>query len=143
MRTPRPASRHIQRDGDSRTENWYYLDDNFITIDTEEKLTDYDPRLRPWYINTSPEPVSQVSKPYLFTTCQLPGITISYPVTNDNSSNYTPPVDRCCMRKGLNSDHCLDDSDIVTPAWISGMRSLEPPGCKPMNVLLLFLFCSQ
>ena len=81
MRTPRPASRHIQRDGDSRTENWYYLDENFITIDTEVKLTDYDPRLRPWYINTSPEPVSQVSKPYLFTTCQLPGITISYPVS--------------------------------------------------------------
>ena len=83
MRTPRPASRHIQRDGDSRTENWYYLDENFITIDTEVKLTDYDPRLRPWYINTSPEPVSQISKPYLFITSQLPGVTITYPVTND------------------------------------------------------------
>ena len=84
MRTPRLASRFIRREGDRATENWRYLDENFVTIDRAQNLTDFDPRLRPWYLDTTTEPVSQISKPYLFASSQVPGFTITYPVTNEN-----------------------------------------------------------
>ena len=82
-RTPRLASRVILRNGDQATERLRYFDEKFKPLGQEEKLTDYDPRLRSWYQNTTSEHISQISKPYLFASSQMPGITITYPVTND------------------------------------------------------------
>ena len=80
QRTPRLASRILRRSGNSAIDSWNYLDNDFNPISYEEKPTSYDPRTRPWYLGTTTEAVSQTSKPYLFTTSQLPGITITYPV---------------------------------------------------------------
>ncbi len=83
-RIPRLASRRILRQaGQPVEENWDYLDASFNSIEQRKIPSDYDPRLRPWYLNTKAEPMAQLTKPYLFSSSRLPGVTISYPVLDE------------------------------------------------------------
>ena len=78
-REPRLATRIIDRRAEP-IEKWFYRDLDYNIVGTKTKVPTFDPRVRPWYRATRPEPRNYWTKVYVFTTAQTPGISVTYPV---------------------------------------------------------------
>jgi len=92
---PELATRIADRTGQNPREIWHYRDENYNIIRTESKEKIYDPRERPWYKNTKNDPGTGVDSnrntvfltdTYIFYTTKSPGITASYPVTDNHGT---------------------------------------------------------
>ncbi|MCF7498657.1 HD domain-containing phosphohydrolase [Pseudoalteromonas sp. L1] len=67
---------HIAGEGEARTHQTHYLDEQFNLRISQSKATNYDPRERIWFKNANSTHVSK-TKPYFFTHLQAPGQTYS------------------------------------------------------------------
>ncbi|GAJ15729.1 unnamed protein product, partial [marine sediment metagenome] len=83
-REPELATRYIDRSQEQPVEKWFYRDENYQVTRTMERVPIFDPRVRPWYLNTGPDPKIYWTDVYVFTTAQTPGISATYPVLNDS-----------------------------------------------------------
>ncbi|MCB1742420.1 MAG: hypothetical protein KDK91_18740 [Gammaproteobacteria bacterium] len=83
-REPRYATRIIDRAGSAQTETWLYRDPSYAIVGRMDREPSFDPRTRPWFRNTRPEPRIYWTDVYVFTTSQTPGISSSYPVIADD-----------------------------------------------------------
>jgi len=85
-REPKAATRYIDRSIPIANEKWLYRDDNYVIIDETEKSPTFDPRIRPWYVNTADEKKTYWTDVYLFTTAQTPGISATYPLFDKDNN---------------------------------------------------------
>ena len=83
-REPELATRYIDRSREQPVERWFYRDEDFQVTRTMEMVPTFDPRVRPWYLNTGPDRKIYWTDVYVFTTAQTPGISATYPVLNDS-----------------------------------------------------------
>ena len=81
-REPRLATRIIDRSGAEPLETWLYRDAEYNIVGSKTKVPTFDPRTRPWYKATRPEPRNYWTSVYVFTTAQTPGISVTWPITN-------------------------------------------------------------
>jgi len=81
-REPKLATRYIDRSQDTDIEKWIYRDSNYNILESKTKTPKFDPRSRPWYIQTQTEKKNYWTEAYVFTTAQTPGISVTYPVIN-------------------------------------------------------------
>ena len=81
-REPKLATRYIDRSRGQPIERWYYRNQYYEITDTMERVPTFDPRVRPWYLNTGVDPKIYWTDVYVFTTAQTPGISATYPVVN-------------------------------------------------------------
>jgi hypothetical protein len=57
-------------------QHWRFLNRKFRIIGERDNLDpDYDPSVRPWYIRAQQEPAAFFTRPYIFSSTKLPGIT--------------------------------------------------------------------
>lgn len=61
-----------------------YLDDEFSERISRDEFTDYDPTVRPWFIDASRDTVSR-TQPYLFEFSRFPGQTYSIKLPNSEA----------------------------------------------------------
>lgn len=66
----------VQGEGEQRTRQYDYYDENLTLRVTHVERSDYDPRVRPWFINASHSNVFKTD-PYLFQHLQAPGQSYS------------------------------------------------------------------
>jgi HD-GYP domain-containing protein (c-di-GMP phosphodiesterase class II)/ABC-type amino acid transport substrate-binding protein len=66
----------ISGEGALRQREQSYLDEDFNLRVTRSELSDFDARVRPWFVNSNSETVSK-TEPYLFQHLQSPGQTYS------------------------------------------------------------------
>lgn len=85
-REPRFATRYIDRSIEEPIEKWWYRNEDYSLIETTSKKPNFDPRIRPWFINTKADPKIYWTDVYVFTTAQTPGISASYPVVDDEGN---------------------------------------------------------
>ncbi|MBV1876032.1 MAG: hypothetical protein KUG79_00185 [Pseudomonadales bacterium] len=81
--SPRMATRVINRNLDIPIEQWIYRNPDYSEIEIDarkSKKPNFDPRTRPWFLNTGLENKVYWSNVYPFTTAKTPGISASYPV---------------------------------------------------------------
>jgi adenylate cyclase len=83
-REPDLATRYIDRTRQPPIERWFYRDESYQITNIAEDMPTFDPRDRPWYLNTGLDPKIYWTDVYVFTTAQTPGISASYPVLNTN-----------------------------------------------------------
>jgi adenylate cyclase len=83
-REPELATRYIDRSQEQPVERWFYRDTDYQVTRTMERVPTFDPRVRPWYLNTEADRKIYWTDVYVFTTAQTPGISATYPVLNDN-----------------------------------------------------------
>jgi adenylate cyclase len=79
-REPKLATRIIDRSEDESVDRRFYRDEDYLILGLDEKVTSFDPRVRPWYRNTHEEPRIYWTDVYVSTTAQTPVIAASYPV---------------------------------------------------------------
>ena len=60
-------------------------DDRILSTETTQEI-DFDPRVRPWYLNAKTELSPQWSEVYIFYTNKKPGITASFPILDNNNN---------------------------------------------------------
>ncbi len=71
----------IRRDGDTRTTELIWRDDDFDVVERQFDPTDtYEPRERPWYVRARDEMTTIWTDPYIFFSSRQPGITLASPV---------------------------------------------------------------
>lgn len=63
---------------------WRYFDGDELDYITSEPGTDYDPRVRPWYIGAKANKSLYFTEPYVFFTEQVLGITAASPIYVDD-----------------------------------------------------------
>jgi len=80
-RFPELATRYIDRTKQPAEEKWFYRNIKYDLLDIENGKATYDPRERPWYKKTQPEPRIYWTDTYIFNTTKEIGISISYPVS--------------------------------------------------------------
>lgn len=80
MQQPEPATRVINRNIEVPTESWLYRDKDYQILRKKQVQPKYDPRKRPWFLETRAEQKPYWSDVYIFARTKLPGITVSYPV---------------------------------------------------------------
>jgi adenylate cyclase len=83
-REPELATRYIDRSQKQPTERWFYRNEEYQIIRSMERVPTFDPRVRPWYLNTGVQPKIHWTDVYVFTTAQTPGISATYPVVDDS-----------------------------------------------------------
>jgi HD-GYP domain-containing protein (c-di-GMP phosphodiesterase class II)/ABC-type amino acid transport substrate-binding protein len=66
----------VRGQGDERVRRFEYYDDNFNLRTSRVEKNDYDPRIRPWFINAHANSVYKTD-PYLFQHLQAPGQSYS------------------------------------------------------------------
>ncbi|UCF96956.1 MAG: hypothetical protein JSV89_17530 [Spirochaetaceae bacterium] len=82
-REPELATRYIDRSQEQPVERWFYRNKDYQIISTMERVPTFDPRVRPWYLNTGADPKIYWTDVYVFTTAQTPGISATYPVLDN------------------------------------------------------------
>lgn len=98
-RKPKLATRVVDNRSSIARETWFYYDQAYQLLSIQQKEQIYDPRTRPWYIDTRNDPrttahtinieqqkIVYFNAPYLSYTTQSPVITSSYPVLNPNGT---------------------------------------------------------
>lgn len=109
-REPKLATRIIDRSVPDALEIWQYRNPDY-SIDNEIARTPtFDPRKRPWFLNTKDEKRIYWTDVYVFTTAQTPGISATYPVL-DERGNVSSVV---CVNMPL---HSL--SDFLAEQYVS------------------------
>lgn len=68
-----------------RVKRWH-LEGNSFVLDSQyvSKRSDYDPRVRPWFINAMKTTRAVWTEPYMFATSFVPGISLSKKVQNSD-----------------------------------------------------------
>lgn len=73
--------RYIDRSKSPPVEKWEYKNDKLATLTSENVMnSQFDPRMRPWYLGARYANGLYWTDIYPFSTTGLPGITISYPL---------------------------------------------------------------
>ncbi len=85
-REPRLATRYIDRSIEPAEEHWYYRDSDYTLLDSRDKSPTFDPRIRPWYLNTLNKKRNFWTDVYVFTTAQTPGLSVTYPVLSPSGA---------------------------------------------------------
>ncbi|WP_111977569.1 adenylate/guanylate cyclase domain-containing protein [Algibacillus agarilyticus] len=85
-RDPQLATRYIDRSTTKLNELWVYRDAEYNRLNSEEKKPTFDPRNRPWYMNTLIEQKTYWTDVYLFTTAQTPGISATFPLLDSDDN---------------------------------------------------------
>lgn len=98
-REPELATRYIDRSQEPPIERWFYRNEEYRIIRSMERVPTFDPRVRPWYLNTGVQPKIHWTDVYVFTTAQTPGISATYPVV-DNGGELSVVV---CANMPLHS----------------------------------------
>lgn len=110
-RKPSLATRYIDRSGPEAREEWRFRDEHYNVVGTKHGLSDFDPRLRPWFLNTQAEPKIYWTDVYFFTTAQTPGISASYPVFDPQGK----VISKVCVNTPLHSLSAFLAEQRVTP----------------------------
>ncbi len=85
-RTPRYATKLIHNVTPSeKMEIIHNRDSSYTLLDSSSKENNYDPRVRPWYKNTTSAPKAHWSDMYIFSSTGKPGITVTYPLIDKES----------------------------------------------------------
>jgi adenylate cyclase len=82
-RSPKLATRVIDRTVSPPEERWIYRNDDYEPIARLKRDVEFDPRGRPWYQNTTASRQVRWSDVYLFKTSGKPGVTATYPVLDE------------------------------------------------------------
>ena len=85
-RTPKPATRLIDRTTAPVTDLWHFRNGDYGVIRSEIRPADFDPRTRPWYKAIRPETGIYWSDVYRFQSTHELGITGSCPILNQKGS---------------------------------------------------------
>ncbi|MEO5345478.1 MAG: hypothetical protein H7834_03750 [Magnetococcus sp. YQC-9] len=73
---------------------WVFLDKNGFSLGVHPlEKTDYDPRLRPWFINAKETSEAKASDLYVFGTSKKPGVTVSQAFLGDDDVDGVFGVD--------------------------------------------------
>ncbi len=83
-RIPALATRLIDRRTEKPVETWWYRDKDYQILEKKTKSAKYDPRIRPWYKNTSAKEKITWTDAYLIKSTRTPGISPTYPLLNAN-----------------------------------------------------------
>lgn len=92
VQAKKEKTRVINRLHSNPTETWVERDANYNSTKKTENIATYDPRVRPWYINTQNEPKAYWSNVYVFTSTKLPGITASFPIIDPRTNKIRTVV---------------------------------------------------
>jgi HD-GYP domain-containing protein (c-di-GMP phosphodiesterase class II) len=78
--------RTISSDAKGETRQyWHFLDKNrHITGRGADLDSDYDPRIRPWYIRAQKEETAFYTQPYIFSSTKVPGVTCAEKLAKGN-----------------------------------------------------------
>lgn len=82
-RSPRFATRVIDRTKTPPEERWIYRDKDYAALARVARDVEFDPRERPWYQGTKRVREIRWSDVYLYKTSGKPGVTATYPVFDD------------------------------------------------------------
>jgi PAS domain S-box-containing protein len=75
----------VKKGTEEGTVTWIVTDNQGKVLSQERRKDDYDPRVRPWYINAAGSPGIQWSHPYIFRTTRDVGITASMAIESGKS----------------------------------------------------------
>ena len=90
-KAPELSTRVINRNNEdpkSHTETWRYRDKNRNIISVDTLKPEYDHRVRQWYIDVVDEYRAYWTDVYIFASIGRPGITVSYPLIDKESSEH-------------------------------------------------------
>ncbi|MBF0261643.1 MAG: hypothetical protein HQL97_07430 [Magnetococcales bacterium] len=81
-------------DPDLPRKRWVFLDKNGFSLGVHPlEKTEYDPRIRPWYINALETQGAKASELYVYSTSNKPGVTISQRFQGDDEIDGVFGVD--------------------------------------------------
>ncbi len=79
----------IKNGADKGIVTWVFIDNDGKVLSRERRKDDYDPRLRPWYVDAARSPGIHWSPPYIFRTTGDVGITASMAIDSGQHGSLT------------------------------------------------------
>src|SRR5262249_30292014 len=120
--------RMVEGEGAARRDTWWFVSPDGVPISPRRSRPfDYDPRLRPWYVDAQKAQAPVMTEPYKFAPADIVGVSAGIPIGKEGVIGFDFTLDTL---SALIGDYRLTPNSIIMIASERGSIFMESEACR-------------
>jgi adenylate cyclase len=117
-----------------RRETWWFEQSDGSRSPVQTRMVDFDPRMRPWYVQAMQAQAAVLTEPYSFAQTKVAGVSAGMPLRQGGVIGFDFTLDTLSRLIG---DYRFTPNSIIMVASDSGTVFMESEICRPADTTCL------